>query len=185
MDARFENDPGRDDELILVDMFDRQTGVATKVRAHLTNQLHRAFSVVLMRDGEDGPELLLAKRSRYKYHSQGLWANSCCSHPRDGEDILDAAYRRTYEELGTHALDLQEIGAFVYRSVYDGGISEFEYDHVFLGRCDEEPHPDPIEVSDVRWITPDALSHELIETPDAFATWAITVFPLVFKHLGL
>lgn len=185
MDERFANDFGRDDELILVDMFDQQTSVATKMRAHLDDQLHRAFSVVLMREGKNGPELLLSKRSRYKYHSQGLWANSCCSHPRNGEDTLDAAYRRTHEELGTTAVDLCEIGAFVYRSVYDGGISEYEYDHVFLGYCTQELDPDPIEVSDVRWIEPEALSRELTDAPDAFATWTITVFPLVFKHLGL
>ncbi|MBQ9003219.1 MAG: NUDIX domain-containing protein, partial [Eggerthellaceae bacterium] len=119
-------DPARDDMLVLVDGLDREVGTATKLQAHAEGLLHRAFSVVLVRpsehgerqsalgarDGGRGPELLLAKRSMQKYHSGGLWANSCCSHPRAGEGTLDAAYRRVREELGCEAAGLREVAAF-------------------------------------------------------------------------
>ena len=120
--TKFSNDPTINDALILVDGLDREVGTATKLQAHVDGSLHRAFSVVLVRDASDGPELLLAKRSEYKYHSANLWANSCCSHPRAGEDTMDAAYRRVREELGCEAVDLHEVCAFVYRAEFDNGL---------------------------------------------------------------
>lgn len=116
------NDPARDDELILVDGLDREVGTATKLQTHVEGLLHRAFSVVLARDGADGPELLLAKRSMRKFHSGGLWANSVCSHPRAGEELMDAAYRRVREELGCGAVGLREIAAFAYRAEFENGL---------------------------------------------------------------
>ena len=82
-----------------------------------------------------GPEVLLARRALGKYHSAGLWANSCCSHPRAGEKLLYAAYRRVHEELGCDAQGLREVGFFVYRAAFANGITEHEYDHVLVGRC--------------------------------------------------
>ena len=177
-------DPARNDMLILVDGLDRETGTATKVQAHVDGLLHRAFSVVLVCDGEEGPELLLAKRSMMKYHSGGLWANSCCSHPRAGEGTLEAAYRRTREELGCDAADLREISAFVYRAEFDNGLCEHEYDHVIIGRCACELAPDPAEASEVRWIGFDALAAELANEPTKFAAWAPIVFTLTMTELG-
>ena len=178
-------DPARDDLLILVDGLDRQTGTATKWEAHVEGLLHRAFSVVLMREGEGGPELLLAKRSLQKYHSGGLWANSCCSHPRAGEEVIDAAYRRVREELGCEAVDLREINAFVYRAEFDNGFAEHEFDHVVVGRCEGAIDPDPAEASEVRWIGFDALACELAEQPKHFAAWAPIVLTLTMAHLAL
>ncbi|MBR2835781.1 MAG: isopentenyl-diphosphate Delta-isomerase [Coriobacteriales bacterium] len=171
-------DPGRDDLLILVDGLDRKIGTATKLEAHLQGLLHRAFSVVLMRESPDGPELLLAKRALGKYHSGGLWTNSCCSHPRDGEETIDAAYRRVEEELGIKAIDLHEIAAFAYRAEFDNGLCEYEYDHVLLGQCtctDDIPF-DPSEVSEVRWVSFDTLAQELAQKPKHFTAWAPMVF---------
>ena len=176
-------DPARDDMLILVDGLDRQTGEATKWQAHVKGLLHRAFSVVLTRDGADGPEFLLAKRSLMKYHSGGLWANSCCSHPRVGEQVIDAAYRRVREELGCEALDLREIGAFVYRAEFDNGLVEHECDHVLVGRCAGEIDPDPAEASEVRWIDFESLAAELAEQPKHFAAWVPIVLTLAMAHL--
>ena len=175
------NDAARDDLLIVVDGRDREVGTATKWQAHVEGLLHRAFSVVLVREGDEGPELLLAKRSLQKYHSGGLWANSCCSHPRAGEETIDAAYRRVREELGCQAVGLQEISAFAYRAAFDNGLVEFEYDHVIVGRCEGAIDPDPAEASEVRWIGFDALAAELAATPELFAAWAPMVFSLTMS----
>ena len=178
LDERMAADPARDDMLILVDGLDRETGAATKLQAHIEGTLHRAFSVVLMRDGESGPEILLAKRSPQKYHSGGLWANSCCSHPRIGEDVVEAAYRRVPEELGCAAVDLRDACAFVYRAEFDNGLIEHEFDHVVIGRCSGTIDPNPAEASEARWISFDALAAELANEPRKFAAWAPIVFTL-------
>ena len=179
MDDLMAGDAARDDELILVDGLDREVGVATKWQAHVEGLMHRAFSVVLTRDGESGPELLLAKRSLCKYHSGGLWANSCCSHPRAGEETVAAAYRRVHEELGCEAEDLSEIAAFAYRAEFDNGLCEFEYDHVLVGRFKGVISLDPQEASDVRWIGYEDLARELVAEPKRFAVWAPMVFTFV------
>lgn len=184
MQKQMAADPARDDELILVDGLDRQIGTASKAKAHMEGLLHRAFSAVMVREGKDGPELLLAQRAQGKYHSAGLWANSCCSHPRAGEELADAVPRRILEELGAGALDLREIGSFIYRAEFADGLAEFEYDHVFLGTLEGEPSPDPSEVSDLRWVGADALAAELAEHPDRFAAWAITVLPMALAELA-
>ena len=166
------------DQLILVDALEREVGSATKLQAHVEGLLHRAFSVVLMRDTEQGPEILLAKRALCKYHSGGLWANSCCSHPRVGEGIIEAAYRRVPEELGCEASDLHEICAFAYRAEVDNGLCEFEYDHVLVGQCTGIIDPNPAEASEVRWVSFEDLALELAEKPAEFTAWA----PMVFSH---
>lgn len=172
LDERMAADPARNDMLILVDGLDREVGAATKLQAHIEGVLHRAFSVVLMRDGQDGPELLLAKRSMQKYHSGGLWANSCCSHPRVGEEVIEAAYRRVPEELGCQAVDLREACAFVYHAEFDNGLIEHEFDHVVVGRCSGEVDPNPAEASEARWVSFDTLASELANEPHKFAVWA-------------
>ena len=181
LDERMAADPARDDQLILVDGLDREVGTATKLQAHVEGLLHRAFSVLLVREGADGPEFLLAKRSMLKYHSGGLWANSVCSHPRAGEDTMDAAYRRVREELGCEAVDLREVCAFVYRAEFDNGLCEYEFDHVIVGRHAGEIVPDPAEASAVRWIGCDALAAELKDEPTKFAAWAPIVFTLAMS----
>ena len=184
LDERLEHDPARDDKLILVDGLDRETGTATKLQAHVDGLLHRAFSVVLVRDGENGPELLLAKRSLLKYHSGGLWANSCCSHPRAGEATIDAAYRRVHEELGCEAEELREICAFVYRAEFDNGLCEHEYDHVVVGRFAGELALDSAEASEARWVDFETLASELVDEPLKFAVWAPIVLTMTMSALA-
>ncbi|MBR3257571.1 MAG: isopentenyl-diphosphate Delta-isomerase [Eggerthellaceae bacterium] len=178
-----------EDELILVDGCDRQVGSAPKLRAHEEGLLHRAFSVVLVR--ADGA-LLLSRRAEGKYHSGGLWANSCCSHPRVGEAVLDAAARRVREELGCGVAPgtLREIGVYVYRAVFANCLVEYEYDHVLLGRIDAAPGEedaalalDPAEVGETRWISPEALAAELAACPEAFAAWAPGVLAMALREL--
>ena len=176
-------DPARDDELVLVDVLDRSCGVASKERAHREGLLHRAFSVVLMREGEGGIELLLAQRAQGKYHSAGLWANSCCSHPRQGEGLEASVMRRLKEELGCEASGLHEIGSFVYRAPFENGLVEYEYDHVFVGHLASALAPDSKEVGGLRWVHVNDLVVELTEHPERFCAWAFGVLSLVLSRL--
>lgn len=184
MSALWASDAARDDALVLVDGLDREIGTASKLEAHTKGLLHRAFSVVLARTGNDGPQLLLAQRAAGKYHSAGLWANSCCSHPRAGEALVDAAYRRVREELGVEAVRLREVGSFAYRAVFDNGLSEYEYDHVLVGSCAGDLAPDPHEVGGLRWVGLDQLAQELASQPERFAAWAPMVLTIASAALG-
>ena len=183
VDERFAADGARDDVLILVDGLDREIGSATKERIHVEGLLHRAFSVVLVREDAGEPHLLLARRAASKYHSAGLWANSCCSHPRAGEDVIAAASRRVREELGCEAVGLREICAFSYRAEFGSGLCEYEFDHVLVGRCEGEIALDRAEVSEVRWVSFDALASELADDPQAFAAWAPIVLTMAMREL--
>ena len=177
-------DPAKDDLLILVDGRDRELGTATKATAHVDGLLHRAFSVVLTREGAAGTQILLARRAPQKYHSAGLWANSCCSHPRAGESTLPAAERRVQEELGCSVAGLHEIGAFAYRAEFANGLCEFEYDHVLVGYCVGELDPDPTEADATRWVGFDELATELAERPQRFAAWAFMVLSMTMDALS-
>lgn len=178
-----EGDPARDDLIVLVDGLDRTIGYATKKRAHTQGLLHRAFSVLLVRGEGADRQVLLAQRARQKYHSGGLWANSCCSHPRKGEDVMEAARRRLPEELGVQARDLSEIGSFAYRAVFDNGLVEFEYDHVLLGTCEGEPRPEPNEVEALRWVGVGELARMLCDEPELFSAWAPMVLSMALQEL--
>ncbi|MGI6220819.1 MAG: isopentenyl-diphosphate Delta-isomerase [Coriobacteriales bacterium] len=176
MTDAFSNDTARNDELILVDGADRAIGTATKERVHREGLLHRAFSVVLEKGSGSERRFLIARRSYGKYHSPGLWANSCCSHPRAGEELLDAARRRLREELDCGVSGLRELGAFVYRAEVGNELVENEIDHVLVGTIEGQPTPNPEEIAEVRWLSAEELSSELSERPDRFAAWAPRVF---------
>ena len=176
-------DAARDDLLQLVDACDRPLGEATKEQVHREGLLHRAFSVVLTRATSEGTMILLAQRALGKYHSGGLWANSCCSHPRVGETLADAARRRVTEELGCGVCDLHEIGSFVYRAEFASGLIEFEYDHVLMGTCVGEVEPNLAEVGDTRWWSPRDLAGDLASHPERYCAWAYTVLSLALQHL--
>lgn len=155
------------DEVILVDFDDRPVGTAAKLAAHVSGELHRAFSVIVY---DSTGRMLLQQRARSKYHSGGLWSNTCCSHPRPGEATEAAAHRRLVEEMGFDC-HLERVHTFIYRAEFDNGLIEHEYDHVFIGRCDTEPRHDPNEVEAWRWIDPSTLEHEAANRPDRFTPW--------------
>ena len=129
-------------DVILVDSQDNPIGVMEKMMAHQTGKLHRAFSVFVFNDHE---ELLLHRRALTKYHSPGLWTNTCCSHPMPGEDVAVAAHRRLQEEMGM-ACTLVKTFDFVYRAELDNDLIEHEFDHVFFGRTNDIPVINPDEV---------------------------------------
>jgi isopentenyl-diphosphate Delta-isomerase len=156
-----------EDEVILVDENDRETGTAPKLQAHRDGALHRAFSVFLF---NSKGEVLLQRRADEKYHSAGLWSNTCCSHPRPGEDTDLAAARRLVEEMGLE-VPLVHVFAFTYRSGFADGLWEHEYDHVYIGRTDAEPRPDPAEVAGWRWSAPEEVAREMVSHPERFTVW--------------
>ena len=157
------------ERVVLVDPSDRPLGTAEKLRAHAEGWLHRAFSVLVF--DADG-HLLLQKRHADKYHSGGLWSNTCCSHPRPGEALADAATRRLQEEMG-FSCNVQRAFGFQYEASVADDLMEHEYDHVFIGCTDRRPtvHPHPDEVADWRWTPLSSLQAEIDARPDAFTIW--------------
>ena len=168
-----------EDLLILVDPMDRPIGTAGKAKAHHDGLLHRAFSVFLVRDGK----MLIQRRNMDKYHSGGLWANACCSHPRSGETLADAVRRRMQEEIGV-SCPVEEIGHFVYRSQYAEHLFEYEYDHVFLGTYRGEFTLNPEEVSEAKWIGLEDLCADLAANPQNYGSWFLTAAPMVLEYLS-
>ncbi len=156
-----------EEQVILVDENDRELGTEPKLAAHERGLLHRAVSVFLF-DGRGNT--LLQRRAAGKYHSAGLWANACCSHPRPGESAADAARRRLREEMGVDC-ELRPIHTFTYRADVGGGLVEHELDHVFAGRFDGEPAPNPAEVADWRWHDVAALERDVEANPERYARW--------------
>ncbi len=153
--------------LIAVDVHDREAGVVDKMTAHREGILHRAFSIFVF---DEVDRLLLQRRAAGKYHSGGLWSNTCCSHPRAGESLLDAAHRRLGEEMGFDC-SLQPVFGFVYRAALDAGLVEHEYDHVLVGRFRGTPAPDAREVDEWKWEHVPAVQSQLAAGPEAFTAW--------------
>ena len=131
------------EKVILVNKKDKVIGVEEKMKAHLQGKLHRAFSIILF--NKKG-EVLIQKRPKSKYHSAGLWTNTCCSHPRPKEKIDQAAKRRLKEEMGIET-NLKKIFSFIYKAKL-GSLVEYEFDHVFFGRFNGKPKPNEKEVED-------------------------------------
>ena len=156
-----------EEQVVLVDASDNAIGRAPKLEAHRRGLLHRAVSVFVFRPSG---ELLLQRRAREKYHSGGLWANTCCGHPRPGEQAEQAAKRRLHDEMGL-VCSLDYAFSFVYRAALAGELIEHELDHVFVGTTTDEPLPDVREVEEWRLVFPVALARELAEAPDTFAAW--------------
>jgi isopentenyl-diphosphate Delta-isomerase len=156
-----------DEPLILVDESNRAVGTAGKTAVHRAGLLHRAFSIFIV---DERGRLVLQQRSRRKYHSAGLWANSCCGHPRPGERTLTAAHRRLDEELGI-ASPLS-FGFFSrYQSTLDKGMQENELVYVYFGPLTAQPRPDPAEVSNIEFANPVELKRRIARQPNSFTYW--------------
>jgi isopentenyl-diphosphate delta-isomerase len=155
------------DEIILVDVGDNEIGRGAKLDVHRRGDLHRAFSVIVR---NKAGELLLQKRAPGKYHSGGLWTNTCCGHPRPGEATRTAAARRLEEEMGIGCA-LFLLGTLIYRAELDGGMIEHEFVHIFAGAYDGPVSPDPFEVGAYAWRGLDEVRAELASTPARFSVW--------------
>jgi len=153
--------------IIAVDEFDREIGSIEKLEAHYKGVLHRAFSILVFNSSN---QLLLQKRSVKKYHSPGLWTNTCCSHPRYGESLEDATYRRLKEEMG-FTCGLKEIFSFVYKVEFEDNLFEHEYDHVFIGRYDGQVMPNKDEVDDCKWVDFIEVKNDIKENSELYTYW--------------
>ena len=162
--------------VILVDENDREIGIEQKMKAHEEGKLHRAFSIFVF---NQRGEMLLQRRTESKYHSGGLWTNTCCSHPRVGESVERAAHRRLTEELGFDC-ELRELSQFIYKVELDHGLIEHEFDHVLVGNYEGEVRPNKDEVSEVKWISTNALNEEIKNHPENFTEW----FKIAFEKFS-
>jgi isopentenyl-diphosphate delta-isomerase len=157
------------EHVVLVDRHDRPLGVMEKLAAHREGRLHRALSVVLR--SADGTKLLLQRRASCKYHSGGAWTNTCCSHPRPGEDPAEAAVRRLREEMGIEVDALEPLFTTIYRASVGTGLTEYEYVHVFGRVWDGAVNPDPAEVEDYAWFDAAKLRQDIASHPERYSVW--------------
>ncbi len=175
MDSKLES---MNELLILVDNQDNEIGALDKLSVHETGVLHRAFSVFIF---NSGGELLLQQRAYHKYHSPGLWSNTCCSHPRQGETTDQACHRRLMEEMGLKT-SLDFAFSFVYKAEFENGLTEHEFDHVYFGCCDDLPDPDPEEVMGWTYSSTDDLLDKMSGSPENYTEWLKICFPKVMEY---
>lgn len=163
--------------VILVDENDNPVGVMEKIEAHKRGGvLHRAFSILVF---NDKGQLMLQLRGRKKYHAGGLWTNTTCSHPRPGEATEVAAHRRLKEEMGFDT-ELKEIGSFIYRADVGNGLTEYEYDHVFVGFYNGLPKPNPEEADGWKWMDFVDVLDDVEKRPDIYTPW----FRILLREVG-
>jgi isopentenyl-diphosphate delta-isomerase len=155
------------EQVVLVDEQDRELGTEEKIAVHRSGRLHRAFSVFVT---DPSGHIFLQRRASTKYHSAGLWSNTCCGHPRPGESILDAAHRRLDEEMGFDC-PLEKRFSFIYRADLAGGLTEHELDHVLSGTFSGIPRPDSREVSEWRAVAVADVVSDLTRHPGRYSVW--------------
>ena len=167
-----------EERVILVDQEDNELGTEEKMKAHEQALLHRAFSIFIF---NSKGELLLQKRAEGKYHCPGLWTNTCCSHPRPGESLEEAVQRKLKQEMG-FTTPLKEAFTFIYKVSFENGLTEHELDHVFLGTFDGNPEPNPEEVGEWKWISPEKLKEDVQEHPEKYTHWFKTSLDKVLAN---
>lgn len=157
--------------VILVDQEDRPVGTMEKMEAHEKALCHRAFSVFIHNERN---EILIQQRAAHKYHCPELWANTCCSHPREGEATIDAAHRRLQEEMGFDC-EIEEQFSFYYKAEFDNGLTEHEYDHVFIGCYSGEIELNANEVMAYKWIKWSDLIEDVEQNPHIYTPWFLII----------
>jgi isopentenyl-diphosphate delta-isomerase len=162
-------------KIILVDENDNAVGEAGKMQVHVEGTLHRAFSIFIF---NTTGEMLLQQRALKKYHSGGLWTNACCSHPAPGEKTIDAANRRLQEEMG-FSTPMEKIFDFVYKAGFENGLTEYEFDHVFVGEYNGSINFNKAEVMDFQFKSIGLIADELKHQPDKYTAWFKLAFPKV------
>ncbi|GGW71280.1 isopentenyl-diphosphate delta-isomerase [Winogradskyella epiphytica] len=167
--------------VILVDGNDNKVGLMPKMEAHEKALLHRAFSVFVFNDKN---ELMLQQRAEHKYHTPGLWTNTCCSHQRDGETNLQAGKRRLLEEMG-FVTDLEEKTSFIYKAPFDNGLTEHEFDHIMVGYYDAEPNINPDEVANWKWMSLEDIKSDMAINPDIYTAWFKIIFEKFYEFINV
>ncbi|MGB0176271.1 MAG: isopentenyl-diphosphate Delta-isomerase [Owenweeksia sp.] len=167
------------ENVVLVDEHDNELGLMEKMEAHRQGLLHRAFSVFVL---NSNGELLMQQRAFHKYHSGGLWTNTCCSHPRYQESTDDAAHRRLQEEMGFDC-HLEKLFDFVYRAEFDNDMTEHEFDHLYVGYSDINPAINPDEVASWKWMSLEELERDLDLNPADYTEWFKIIFERFADHI--
>ena len=170
-----------EEQVVLVDVNDNPLGLMPKMEAHEKGVLHRAFSVFIL---NDKGELMLQQRALHKYHSPGLWTNTCCSHQRNGETNVAAGKRRLQEEMGFVA-ELREITSFIYKAPFDNGLTEHELDHIMIGHFNENPDINLEEVANWKWMAVDAVRDDIQKHPENYTVWFIIIFEQFYEQIKL
>ena len=166
------------EHVILVNEQDQQIGIMEKMAAHIVPRLHRAFSIFIF---NSKGELLLQQRALNKYHSPGLWTNTCCSHPHNGETLQEATTRRLQEEMGM-TCDMHEVFTFIYKAPVGLGLVEHEFDHVWFGQSDEEPEINHEEVEAWKYMSISDIEADMKQHPECYTEWFKISFDEIMKH---
>ncbi|MFV9482769.1 isopentenyl-diphosphate Delta-isomerase [Christiangramia sp. ASW11-125] len=167
------------ERVILVNEKDEQIGLMEKIEAHEKALLHRAFSVFVFNDKN---ELMIQQRALSKYHSPGLWTNTCCSHQREGESNIEAGKRRLQEEMG-FSTDLKDTISFIYKAPFDNGLTEHEFDHILVGYFEGEPNLNPDEVAEWKWMSLEAIEEDMQANPSIYTEWFKIIFDKYYSHI--
>ena len=171
----------REENVILVNENDEQIGLMPKMEAHEKALLHRAFSVFIFNDNN---ELMLQQRALNKYHSPGLWTNTCCSHQREGESDIQAGKRRLQEEMG-FAVDLKESISFIYKAPFDNGLTEHEFDHILIGKYNKVPEINTDEVADWKWMSLETIKDDMVINSEIYTEWFKIIFDKFYEHINI
>ena len=161
-----------EENVILVDKNDTQIGLMSKLDAHKKGILHRAFSVFILNNNN---EIMLQKRAYNKYHSAGLWTNTCCSHQREGENSIEAGKRRLEEEMGFET-ELKIIASFIYKVKFENGLTEHELDYLLIGKYIKSPVINKQEVADWKWMKIDLIADDIKLNPNNYTSWFKIIF---------
>ena len=168
-----------EEKVILVNEKDEPIGLMTKMEAHEKGLLHRAFSVFVFNDKN---ELMLQQRALSKYHSPGLWTNTCCSHQREGESNIEAGKRRLQEEMG-FTTNLKDTMAFIYKAPFDNGLTEHEFDHILVGNFNDIPDLNPHEVLAWKWMRLEQVQKDMENHPKRYTEWFKIIFDKYYQSI--
>ena len=168
-----------EEKVILVNEKDEQIGLMPKMEAHQRALLHRAFSVFIFNDND---ELMLQQRALTKYHSPGLWTNTCCSHQREGESNVEAGKRRLQEEMG-FSTKLKDTVSFIYKAPFDNGLTEHEFDHILVGKYNEDPVLNPEEAAAFKWLTLEEVKRDMEKNPAIYTAWFKIIFDKYYQSI--
>lgn len=171
----------KEENVILVNQKNEQIGLMPKMQAHREAVLHRAFSVFVFNNKK---ELMLQQRSLTKYHSPGLWTNTCCSHQREGESNVQAGKRRLQEEMG-FVTELKNSISFIYKAPFDNGLTEHEYDHVLIGEYNAAPRINLDEVASWKWMSLEAIKEDMQTNPKLYTAWFKIIFEKFYSHINI
>ncbi|WP_346883954.1 isopentenyl-diphosphate Delta-isomerase [uncultured Algibacter sp.] len=171
----------KEEKVILVNEKDEKIGLMPKMEAHEKALLHRAFSVFVFNEAN---ELMLQQRALNKYHSPGLWTNTCCSHQRDGETNIQAGERRLKEEMG-FVVELTESISFIYKAPFDNGLTEHEFDHVLLGKYNGNPIINTDEVANWKWMPLESVKIDIANNPKLYTEWFKVIFDKFYNAINI